>query len=86
MPEELHWAKTYANHQGEKDGDKKLLEKLKNEDKLLPFALQLVVSEHNLDEAKKQAFHEFFKLSLSRAPDERAADLQELFDISIFDW
>ena len=79
LPQEALWVERYLQNKGEKDRSKEVLEELKNEDKLALLAQKLVTTEQDLDDSKKQALQMFFSASLRCRPDERAADLKQVF-------
>jgi hypothetical protein len=73
------WVEQYLQNKGEKGRSIEVLGELKNEEKLALLARQLVTTEKDLDNSKKQALQEFFSASLRCRPDERAADLKQAF-------
>ena len=79
LPHEALWVEQYLQNKGEKDRSREVLEELKNEDKLALLARQLVMTEQDLDDSKKQELQRFFSASLRCRPDERAADLKQVF-------
>lgn len=79
LPQEALWAEQYFQNKGERVDCLNVLQELKNEDKLALLARQLVTTEQDLDDSKKQALQEFFSASLRCRPDERAADLKQAF-------
>jgi hypothetical protein len=78
LPQEALWAEQYLPNKTEKNQSKRFLEELKNTDKLVLFAQQLVTAERDLVDSQKQALRKMFGASLPCSPDERAADLKQL--------
>lgn len=81
LPQEVFWAERYFQNKGGMDQSRRVLEKLKEEDKLALLARQLLPTVQDLSDSKKQALQEFFGASLRCRPDERAADLKQAFGL-----
>ena len=79
LPQEAYWAERYFQGKEERHLSKRILEDLKQEDKLVVLAQQLVMVEKDLDDDKKQTLEQFFSVSLTCNPDIREASLMQLF-------
>lgn len=75
LPPEMSWANDYLDH-GDSDvfdlGDKYALEKLKDDEKLIPFAAELLASDMIiLENEERNALGQFFAGALAQAAQER---------------
>jgi hypothetical protein len=57
------------------------LERLKKEDKLLGYVVQLISKRKNLADETRTRLQQVFNLSLSREPQERASDMQPFVNL-----
>jgi serine/threonine protein kinase len=78
LPREAHWAERYFQGKVITHLSKKVIGELKQEDKLLMLAKQLILAERDLDAKNQQALAQFFDVSITCNPDLRKVDLREL--------
>jgi hypothetical protein len=80
LPQEAKWAERYFQGIEGNDFGLRLLMDLKQEDKLVMLAGQLVMAEKDLDNDRKQVLTCFFSASLARNPNLRDANAIRSFD------
>ena len=80
LPQEARWAEPYFERVGEGDVSKQVLDNLKQDDRLVVLASQLVMDETDLSDEAQQGLMEFFNKSLSVDPDLREGKLGDLLE------
>lgn len=78
LPQEAHWAKPYFQGKEKRHLSKSILEDLKQRDRLVMLAQQLVMAEKDLSNDTKQALQQFFSTSLTYDPNQREFNLRQL--------
>jgi len=79
LPSEAHWAESYFQGKEKRDLSKRILEDLKQGDRLVMLAKQLVMAENELSNDTKQVLQQFFSMSLAFDPNQRETDLKQPF-------
>jgi hypothetical protein len=79
LPSEAHWAESYFQGKEKRDLSKRILEDLKQGDRLVMLAKQLVMAENELSNDTKQVLQQFFRMSLACDPNQRETDLKQPF-------
>jgi hypothetical protein len=79
LPSEAHWAESYFQGKEKRDLSKRILEDLKQGDRLVMLAKQLVMAENELSNDTKQVLQQFFSMSLACDPNQRETDLKQPF-------
>jgi serine/threonine protein kinase len=79
LPSEAHWAESYFQGKEKRDLSKRILEDLKQGDRLVMLAKQLVMAENELSNDTKQVLQQFFSMSLACNPNQRETDLKQPF-------
>jgi serine/threonine protein kinase len=79
LPKDAHWAEEYLIRKQERNLSQRVLDNLKQKDKLVLLVGQLVTAERDLDSDMKQALKRFFSASLTCDPNQREADLKQSF-------
>ena len=83
LPQEACWAEQYFQGGGGRHLSQRILKDLKQEDKLVMLAQQLVTAERGLDDDKKRALDQFFSASLTCNPNGRETNLEQSFSCLI---